>query len=193
MDSFWKQPAQQTVCETWFQSTVLSAFIVSFACTLYWVKLTVRSQLEHGDENPQSPSKSPLDISQQLHWGSPSRSANPSGTLYSLAISIISLLQGMSDTVHLAAKDGNNQASLSEIEDQTARFIIWGKNLGAFHEADQHVSLDFRLRNSSRLRQSLFRVLQHLEESLQKSKFPQHVAVPMRVVHVLEAIADSEN
>jgi hypothetical protein len=62
------------------------------------------------------------------------------------------------------------QVPLNEVEDQLARFMVWGKNLGAFQVGSQQSSLDYRLRDAPHLQKSISTVLEHLRESLVEGK-----------------------
>lgn len=51
------------------------------------------------------------------------------------------------------------------VDDQLARFNIWAANIGVFAEA--HASLDYRLRNSPKVRAMMLLLLQALKRKLQ--------------------------
>lgn len=63
-----------------------------------------------------------------------------------------------------------NKIHLPEVEDQFARFMIWGRSLGAFQDPSRLKSLDYRLRDAPHLRRSLFSILNHLHEFLNEGK-----------------------
>lgn len=53
----------------------------------------------------------------------------------------------------------------SAFEDQLARFNIWAANMGAFAEA--HASLDYRVRNSAKVKAMMIQLLEALKRKLQ--------------------------
>jgi hypothetical protein len=57
-------------------------------------------------------------------------------------------------------------------EDQLARFNIWAANLGVFAEA--HASLDYRVRNSTKVKAMMMQLLQALQRKLQ---FGEHLLI----------------
>ncbi|KAI1260969.1 hypothetical protein F5Y18DRAFT_218856 [Xylariaceae sp. FL1019] len=68
---------------------------------------------------------------------------------------------------NLAEGRGAKNASLAKVENQSARFKLWCGNLGA-HRTGRS-SLDYRLRDSSRLQQQVLKLLQTLEQSVHKA------------------------
>jgi hypothetical protein len=77
-------------------------------------------------------------------------------------------------TFALAASDPVviSQVPLAEVEDQLARFMIWGNNLGAFRPARQESSLDYRLRDAPHLQKTILNILKHLNKSLNEGILP---------------------
>ena len=61
-----------------------------------------------------------------------------------------------------------NQFSVARIEDELARFKVWSANIGA-HRGGRS-SLDFRLRDTSRIRLQVLQLLRDLSESLNEGK-----------------------
>jgi hypothetical protein len=57
----------------------------------------------------------------------------------------------------------------SKFEDQLARFNIWAANLGVFAEA--HASLDYRLRDSPKVKALMMQQLQALQRKLQSGTY----------------------
>jgi hypothetical protein len=55
--------------------------------------------------------------------------------------------------------------TMPAFEDQLARFNIWGANIGVF--ADAHASLDYRVRNSPKVKAMMMQLLQALKRKLQ--------------------------
>ncbi|TGJ79342.1 hypothetical protein E0Z10_g9424 [Xylaria hypoxylon] len=71
----------------------------------------------------------------------------------------------LNDIVAVLIEDDTAATSLRErIEDERGRFGIWASNLGAFHNAQSVKSLEFRLRNSERMHQSVMDGLNRLAE-----------------------------
>lgn len=69
----------------------------------------------------------------------------------------------LNDVVAVLIED--DATSLRErIEDERGRFRVWASNLGAFHTAQSVKSLEFRLRNSERMHQSVIDGLKRLSE-----------------------------
>jgi hypothetical protein len=54
-----------------------------------------------------------------------------------------------------------------DVEDELGRFKIWGGNIGAFQPISMATSLEHRLRDASRTREQVLKLLQDLEESLE--------------------------
>ncbi len=54
--------------------------------------------------------------------------------------------------------------SRDSVEDQLVRFKLWAANIGAF--AGSHTSLDYRLRDSSDIRDIILQLLQVLRRSI---------------------------
>ncbi len=54
--------------------------------------------------------------------------------------------------------------SRDSVEDQLVRFKLWAANIGAF--AGSHTSLDYRLRDSSDIRDMILQLLQVLRRSI---------------------------
>jgi hypothetical protein len=57
----------------------------------------------------------------------------------------------------------------SAFEDQLARFNIWAANIGVFAEA--HASLDYRVRNSPKVKAMIMQLLQALKRKLQFGEY----------------------
>jgi hypothetical protein len=60
---------------------------------------------------------------------------------------------------------GQASQTTSAFEDQLARFNIWAANIGVFAEA--HASLDYRIRNSPKVKVMVMQLLQALKRKLQ--------------------------
>jgi hypothetical protein len=80
--------------------------------------------------------------------------ATISGRAWACAIRFNAVVSHTSDTA-------------STFEDQLARFNIWAANLGVFAEA--HASLDYRLRNSPKVKALMMQQLQALQRKLQST------------------------
>ena len=76
----------------------------------------------------------------------------------------------------------DNPAKTSSWEltfDEAGRFRIWANNIGAFLVADRRNSLDFRLRNSSKVSRRVIEFLDDLQEALgDGKKYPPTVFRP---------------
>jgi hypothetical protein len=58
----------------------------------------------------------------------------------------------------------------ADAEDQTARFRIWGGNLGAFQRLPANSSLDYRLRESPKVAAQISSNLEDLQETTKSRK-----------------------
>ena len=79
-----------------------------------------------------------------------------------------SLIAPHSSEVQQGAAD---QLSIPGMEDALARFKVWSANIGA-HRSGRS-SLDFRLRDSSKIRVQVLQLLEDLSESLLDGEPPQ--------------------
>jgi len=73
----------------------------------------------------------------------------------------------------------------SAFEDQLARFNIWAANIGVFAEA--HASLDYRVRNSRKVKAMMLQLLKALQRKLQFGGYL--FEVPLNVFPILTDIA----
>jgi len=71
---------------------------------------------------------------------------------------------------NVLASSSSSSGSLSPpaFEDQLARFSIWAANVGAFAEA--HGSLDYRLRESPKIKNMMMQLLIGLKRKLQRGR-----------------------
>jgi hypothetical protein len=66
------------------------------------------------------------------------------------------------------APDESRKAKTINVEDQFARFKIWGGNIGV--DAKGHASLDYRLRYSPQAKDLMLDLLERLQSHLQRGK-----------------------
>lgn len=59
--------------------------------------------------------------------------------------------------------------AMPAFEDQLARFNIWAANIGVF--AEGHASLDYRVRNSNKVKAMVMQLLQTLQRKLQFGEY----------------------
>lgn len=57
----------------------------------------------------------------------------------------------------------------SEVQDELGRFKIWARNIGALQPRTMSSSLEYRLRDASRARQLVVKLLKRLEDPLHQS------------------------
>lgn len=78
--------------------------------------------------------------------------------------------QACAERFNVLASSSSSPGSLSPpaFEDQLARFRIWAANVGAFAEA--HGSLDYRLRESPKIKKMMQQLLIGLERKLQRGR-----------------------
>lgn len=71
----------------------------------------------------------------------------------------------------LQTSDGryNEQMSLASVLDEYGRFNSWAGNIGA-HRAYGRVSLDYRLREATEIREQILTFLQYLTGTVEKGK-----------------------
>jgi hypothetical protein len=88
-------------------------------------------------------------------------------TLYPIVKQVLQSFQHLQDQL-TAIQNLASRISLADIEDETARFKIWGGAIGGLQSPERRSSLDYRLRDASQMRENILRVLQSLNESLQE-------------------------
>lgn len=78
----------------------------------------------------------------------------------------------LSSTIHLMSSNSHYHEQVSEslVQDELGRFRVWLANLGAHRSG--RVSLDYRLREASHMRQSVLELLNDLEENLSDGRKP---------------------
>lgn len=81
----------------------------------------------------------------------------------------VSLFKGVYKLVSQPSFPFESEVSSTAIQDEFGRFRIWGENIGAFQPTNMRSSLEHRLRDASRTRQHVVRILEDLKESLTES------------------------
>ncbi|KAI1146630.1 hypothetical protein F4825DRAFT_456282 [Nemania diffusa] len=98
----------------------------------------------------------------------------------------------LNDVVAVLIED--DATSLRErIEDERGRFRVWASNLGAFHTAQSVKSLEFRLRNSERMHQSVIDGLKRLSELSYRLYRIQSGMSPNRVASFHQNSSDTDD
>ena len=67
------------------------------------------------------------------------------------------------------AREFTDEISLPGVASQLGRFRVWAGNIGA-HQHGRRVSLDYRLRDASRLKDQVVELLKDLDETISDSK-----------------------
>lgn len=77
-----------------------------------------------------------------------------------------SLFHELSSSIHVTSSNSRYREQVSEaiVQDELGRFRVWLANVGAHRSG--RVSLDYRLREASHMRQSVLELLDDLEENL---------------------------
>ena len=58
------------------------------------------------------------------------------------------------------------ELALQRVRDQIGRFRVWAGNMGAHHRADSRMSLDYKLKEASRVHNMVLELLEELNSSL---------------------------
>ena len=66
----------------------------------------------------------------------------------------------------------SESVKVERVRDAHGRFRVWGWNIGAFAQQNPKLSLDFRLRDSTRVRRAIHSNLQDLHEFAERCTFP---------------------
>ena len=84
------------------------------------------------------------------------------------------LFHELADTVQNALPDSANRDQITEafVQDELGRFRVWLGNVGAHRSG--RVSLDYRLREATSLRDSVLELLKDLGDNLQEGRFASH-------------------
>jgi hypothetical protein len=106
-------------------------------------------------------------------------SHNRDTTLYSSILSTVPIMENASTAtiagrawacaIRFNALVSQASRTTSAFEDQLARFNIWAANIGVFAEA--HASLDYRVRNSPKVKAMVIQLLQALTRKLQFGEY----------------------
>jgi tetratricopeptide (TPR) repeat protein len=114
-------------------------------------------------------------------------------SLATSAIECARLLNNLS--TQLLDKEWETRAALSQpsIEDQDARYKIWGGNLGAFQRLPATSSLDYRVRESPKVATQIQELLEDLRHALQKVSAIASGNIPNRVAEPDEEDDDFED
>lgn len=66
------------------------------------------------------------------------------------------------------SSDDKNAALMDSLEDEQGRFRVWASNIGALHRENSPSSLDYRLRDASRLRASVMEALGRVQGTIDR-------------------------
>ncbi|KAK8140192.1 hypothetical protein PG984_000258 [Apiospora sp. TS-2023a] len=88
-------------------------------------------------------------------------------TLYSQTTSCLRLFDSLVDHLENGSEENRKNFPAVQVQNQAARLKVWSSNLGALKAG--HAALDYRLRDSTAIRNAIQRSLDQLEETLMNS------------------------
>ena len=95
--------------------------------------------------------------------------ADPEYTPSSISDSVFQCLQSFAALLALKEqKNGAHEVDIRQLENEHTRFKLWSENTGAHRKGRS--SLEYRLRDSSHLRNQVTKLLMSLQESLSDGK-----------------------